>query len=85
VKFGKSNPVYISTNGLENVSQLLKASIQEYNTIGDPLPLGSKLLFINEQKSVNPNVELSSIYGPEDPPNDYDNPLIIKVEGQEKG
>ena len=53
--------------------------------MGDPLPMGTKLLYKSIKESLKSNIKLTSIYSKEDAQNDYDNPLIIKVGSQEEG
>ena len=87
MKFGKSNSIKISTDRLEDVDDLLNSSMEKYNTLGDPLPLGSKSLYLDENVKDPLEVDqaLSEIYNEQIQVNSAKNPLIIKVEGQAKG
>ena len=88
MKFQNSNPTQVSLNGLENVDDLLRASIEEYKKLGEPLPLGSKSIYLNEQKGfeefLDPGIELNSIYNQEESKNNSKNPLIIRIIDLEK-
>jgi hypothetical protein len=85
VKFGKSNSIKISTDRLEDVDDLLNSSMEKYNTLGDPLPLGSKSLYLDENVKDPLEVDqaLSEIYNEQIQVNSAKNPLIIKVEGHD--
>jgi hypothetical protein len=52
---------------LENVDDLLIASIEKHNKIGDPLPLGSKSLYLDEnvQAPLEVDQDISEIYNNE--------------------
>jgi hypothetical protein len=59
--------------------------MEKYNTLGDPLPLGSKSLYLDENVKDPLEVDqaLSEIYNSEQSQaNSAKNPLIIKVEGE---